>query len=106
MPSPTTLQANLDEFFRQLAEFLLEVAFVRPTPYTMSMKKVDFIIAMYKGDKVDLGYLRGEALRLALQVGKKLLPVVAHYLSVLHLPHIVINYRKTTTTSTQTTQTK
>ena len=46
-------QVGPDEFFYKLVKFLLEVTCVHPTTYAMPKKKVNFIIATYKGDKIN-----------------------------------------------------
>ena len=39
-----------DEFFHEVARFLLEIAFVSPRFYCMPKKRVGFIIAAYEGE--------------------------------------------------------
>ena len=52
-----------DEFFHEVANFLLEVGFVSPRFYCMPKKRVGFIITTYEGEKFDWGLLTAEALK-------------------------------------------
>ena len=95
------MQEGPDEFFHEFAKLLLEVACVHPTTYTMLKKKVGFII--------EWGFVTGEAHHtriLALQTVEKLLAMVVHYLSVLHPPHLAIDFRKPPALPALPTQTK
>ena len=47
-------QGENDEFFQEVAKFLLEVACVSPRSYCMP-KQAGFIIATYEGEKIDWG---------------------------------------------------
>ena len=51
-----------DEFFHEVAKFMLEVAFVTPRFYGMPKKRAGFIIATYEGENFDWGLLSAEAL--------------------------------------------
>ena len=46
-------QDGTNELFRELVKFLLEVPCVHPSTYSMSKKKVGFIIATYQRDLID-----------------------------------------------------
>ena len=75
-----------DEFFHEVAKFLLEVGFVSPRFYCMPKKRVDFIIATYEGEIFDWGLLSTEALweqLYGVQKGKPMKPIFARWLSVL-----------------------
>ena len=54
-PSAKAFQAQggEDEFFHEVAKFLLEVGFVSPRYYCMLKKRACFIIAMYEGEVFD-----------------------------------------------------
>ena len=56
-------QGGRDEFFHEVAKFLLEVGFVSRRFYCMSKKRAGFIIATYEGKVFDWGLLSAEALR-------------------------------------------
>ena len=75
-----------DEFFHEVAKFLLEVGFVSPRFYCMPKKRAGFIIATYEGKKFDWGLLTAEALReqlLGVQTSKPMKPIFAQWLLVL-----------------------
>ena len=52
-----------DEFFHEVAKFMLEVAFVTQRFYGMPKKRAGFIIATYEGEQFDWGLLSTEAPR-------------------------------------------
>ena len=52
-----------DVFFYDVANFLLEVAYVSRRQYCRPKQRAGFIIATYKGSKVDWGYITGVELR-------------------------------------------
>ena len=58
-------QGGRDEFFHEVAKFLLEVGFVSPRFYFIAQKegRAGFIIAAYEGEAFDWGILSVEALR-------------------------------------------
>ena len=67
----------------------MEYAFVHTNPTSMPQNKVAIIIREYEGDKLDWGIIIGEGVCAALesfQSGKRLLPVMTHYLTVLYPP--------------------
>ena len=75
-----------DEFFHEVARFLLEIGFVSPRFYCMPKKRVGFIIATYEEDTFDWPLLSAEALREQLygvQKGKPMKTIFARWLSVL-----------------------
>ena len=79
-------QGGEDEFFHEVAKFLLEVGFVSPRFYCMPKKRAGFIIATYEGEVFDWGLLSAEALREQLhgvQKGKPMKPIFARRLLVL-----------------------
>ena len=51
-----------DEFFYEVAKFLLEVGFVSPRFYGMPKKRARFIITTYEGEVFDWELLSAEAL--------------------------------------------
>ena len=51
-----------DEFFHEVAKFMLEVGFVTPRFYGMPKKRARFIIATYEREVFDWGLLSAEAL--------------------------------------------
>ena len=51
-----------DEFFHEVAKFMLEVGFVTPRFYNMTKKRAGFIIATYEGEVFYWGWLLAEAL--------------------------------------------
>ena len=51
-----------DEFFHEVAKFMLEVGFVTPCFYGMPKKRAGLIIATYEGETFDWGLLSTEAL--------------------------------------------
>ena len=79
-----------DEFFHEVAKFMLEVAFVTQRFYGMPKKRAGFIIATYEGEKFDWGLLSAEALREQLsgiqQKGKMMKTFIAQWLTVLFPP--------------------
>ena len=87
-PSAKAYQAygGGDEFFHQVARFLLEIGFVSPRFYCMPKKRVGFIIAAYEGEGFNWGLLSVEALReqlLGVQKGKPMKPIFICWLSIL-----------------------
>ena len=79
-------QGGVDEFFHEVANFLLEVGFVSPRFYCMPKKRAGFIIATYDGEIFDWGLLLADALREQLygvQQGKPMKPIFDWWLSVL-----------------------
>ena len=75
-----------EEFFHEVARFLLEVAFVSPRFYCMPKKRAGFIIATYEKEDFNWPLLSGEALREQLQgvkTGKPMKQIFARWLSVL-----------------------
>ena len=79
-----------DEFFHEVAKFILEVAFVTPRFYGMPKKRACSIIATYEGKIFDWGLLSAKALRDQLygvqQKGKLMKTIFARWLSVLFPP--------------------
>ena len=68
---------------------MLEVANVHPKSYGMVKHKAGVIITTYKEAPIDWGYIIGVALQaglIALQVGKKIISIIAQYLTALFLP--------------------
>ena len=75
--------------FGELARILMEYAFVHTNPTSMPQSKAAIIISAYEGNKIDWGIITGEGIRAALesfQTGKRLLPVINHFLTVLYPP--------------------
>ena len=75
-----------DEFFHEVARFLLEIGFVSPRFYCMPKKRVGFIIAAYEKEDFNWPLLSAEALREQLQgvqTGKPMKPIFGRWLSVL-----------------------
>ena len=75
-----------DEFFHEVARFLLEIAFVSPRFYCMPKKRAAFIIVAYEDEEFDWALLSVEALREQLhgvQNGKPMKAIFARWLSVL-----------------------
>ena len=75
-----------DEFFHEVARFLLEVGFVSPRFYCMPKKRAGFIIAAYEKEDFNWPLLSAEALREQLQgvqTGKPMKPIFGRWLSVL-----------------------
>ena len=64
-PSAKAYQTNggKDEFFHEVARFLLEIGFVSPRFYCMPKKRAGFIIAAYEEEDFDWPYLSAEARR-------------------------------------------
>ena len=58
-PSAKAYQTNggKDEFFHEVARFLLEIGFVSPRFYCMPKKRAGFIIAAYEEEDFDWPYL-------------------------------------------------
>ena len=56
-------QGGDDQLFQEVANFLLEVAYVNPHSYHMPKQKVGFIIATYEGENIDWGYITGITLQ-------------------------------------------
>ena len=79
-----------DDFFHEVAKFMLEVGFVTPRFYGMPKKRAGFIIATYEGETFDWGLLSAEALRDQLygvqQKGKPMKTIFAKWLSILFPP--------------------
>ena len=79
-----------DEFFHEVAKFMLEVGFVTPRFYGMPKKRAGFIIATYKGEIFDWGWLLAKALCDQLygvqQKGKPMKTIFARWLSMLFPP--------------------
>ena len=46
-------QGGEDEFFHEVTNFLLEVAFISPCFYCMRQKRSGFIISTYEGEVFD-----------------------------------------------------
>ena len=84
------MMGGQDEFFHEVAKFMLEVAFVTPRFYGMPKKRAGFIIATYEGEMFYWGLLSTEALRDQLygvqQKGKMMKTIFARWLSVLFPP--------------------
>ena len=75
-----------DEFFHEVARFLLEVGFVSPRFYCMPKKRAGFIIAAYEKEDFNWPLLSAEALREQLQgvkTGKPMKQIFGRWLSVL-----------------------
>ena len=51
-----------DEFFHEIAKFLLEIALFSPRFYCMPKKQAGFITTTYEGEIFDWGFLTAEAL--------------------------------------------
>ena len=67
----------------------MEYAFVHTNPTSMPQNKAAIIISEYEGNKIDWGIITGEGVCAALesfQSGKKFLPVMTHFLTVLYPP--------------------
>ena len=79
-----------DEFFHEVATFMLEVGFVTAWFYGMPKKRVGFIIATYEGETFDCGLLLVEVLRDQLygvqQKRKSMKTIFARWLSILFPP--------------------
>ena len=76
-----------NRFFGEIARILMEYAFVHTNPTSMPQNKVAIIIREYQGGTVDWGILTDEGVHATLesfQSGKRLLHVLAHYLTVLY----------------------
>ena len=84
------MMGRQDEFFHQVAKFMLEVAFVMPRFYGMPNKRAGFIIVTYEGENFDWELLSTEALRDHLygvqNRGEMMKTIFARWLSVL-FPH-------------------
>ena len=66
---------------------MMEYAFAHTNPTSMPQKKAAIITTAYQGGIVDWGILTGEGVRAALgsfQSGKRFLPMLAEYLTVLY----------------------
>ena len=75
--------------FGEIARILMEYVFVHTNPTSMPQNKAAIIISAYEGNIIDWGIITGEGLRTALtsfQSGKKMLPVLTHFLTVLYPP--------------------
>ena len=75
--------------FGDIARILMEYAFVHTNPTSMPQNEVVVIISEYEGNKIDWGIITGKGVRVALesfQSGKRLLPVMTHFLTVLYPP--------------------
>ena len=85
-----------DEFFHEVAKFMLEVAFVTPLFYDMPKKRAGFIIATYEGETFDWGLLLAEALCDQLygvqHKGKPMKTIFARWMSVLFPPQSSENW--------------
>ena len=92
LPRPKLFKrwGSQDEFFHEVAKFMLEVGFVTPWFYGMPKKRAGFIIATYEGETFDWGLLSAEALRDQLygvqQKGKPMKTIFGRWLSVLFPP--------------------
>ena len=78
-----------DKFFGEIVRILMEYAFVHTNPTSMPHNKAAIIIREYQGGTVDWGILIDEGVHAALesfQSGKRLLPVLTDYLTVLYPP--------------------
>ena len=77
-----------NKFFGDIAKILMEYAFAHTNPTSMPQKKASIIITAYQGGIVDWGILMGgvRATLSSFQSGKRFLPVLAHYLTVLYPP--------------------
>ena len=76
-------------FFGNLAHLLLEYACVHANPKNMPKKKAQLIITAYRGGAIDWGIVKGKGVRAALtsfRSGKRFLPVLAQFTSVVYLP--------------------
>ena len=75
-----------DEFFHDVARFLLEVGFVSPRFYCMPKRRVVIIIAAYEEEDFNWPLLSAEPLReqpQAVQTRKPMKPIFGRWLSVL-----------------------
>ena len=61
LPSPKAYRTlgGKDDFFQEVAKFMLEVAFVSIRYYGMQKQGAWFIISTYEGEKKDWSYLKG-----------------------------------------------
>ena len=78
-----------DTFFRDIAEFLLEVGCTHINAYGMPKHKAGVMLATYEVTRVDWGTVTGAALREGLHAfynGKKLRPIIQQYFTIL-FPH-------------------
>ena len=76
-----------NKFFGEIARILMEKLSIQTLEY--AIEKVSIIIREHQGGMVDWGILTGEGVRVALesfQSGKRFLPLLAHYLTVLYPP--------------------
>ena len=77
-----------NKFFGDIARILMEYAFfAHINPTSMPQKKAAIIITAYQGGVVDWGILTRDGVCVALssfQSGKRFLPVLTHYLTVLY----------------------
>ena len=78
-----------DVLFGDLAHFFLEYICLHLNPHSMPKKRAGLIILAYEGKKIDWGCITGDGIRAALasfKSGKRLLPVLAQYTTVLYPP--------------------
>ena len=78
-----------NKFFGEIARILMEYAFAHTNPTSMSQNKAAIIFREYQGGTMDWGILNSEGVCAALesfQSGKRFLPVLAHYLTILYPP--------------------
>ena len=75
-----------NKFFSDIARILMEYVFAHTNPTSMPQKKASIIITAYQGGIVDWGILMGgvRATLSSFQSGKRFLPVLTHYLTVLY----------------------
>ena len=87
-----------NEFFGNLAHFLLEYGCITANAYSIPKKRAGLIITTYRGGVVDWGILTGEGICATLasfQSGKCFLPVLAQYLAILYPPQTTATPRPT-----------
>ena len=92
---------GLNKFFGEIARILMEYAFVHTNPMSMPQNKAAIIIKEYQGGTVDWGILTDEGVHAALepfQSGKRLFPVLTHYLKVVY-PSPLTSPRRTLTST-------
>ena len=91
------MQGGEDPLFREVARVLLEYGFVHSRPPTIPKYRAGFVIATYKGLKVDWVTIITECLKSAIQSvaeGKKSWMGVAQWLTLLVSPVLAIKPKK------------
>ena len=98
-----------NEFFGNLAHFLLEYGCITANAHSILKKRVGLIITAYRGGAVDWGILTGEGNHAAVasfQSGKRFLPVLAQYIAVLYPSQTPMPQRQTLALPAHPTQPK